>query len=510
MENTEISNHQKFTPIKLFGYNLEAIIASNIFRNNTLSGTGGVMVIGLFNSSLDVRNNTFTKNTANYGGVFYVSAVNGRFSIPPKLEATNFYDSVFKFQNNTFMNNIGDFGGVLYSDMNEFAVGGYLSGNLYANNSALMAGAIFYFPRKKFIPVGLRDTIETSTIAGMNNTAPYDNFVTTDPVKLTLLNKNSSTPEIILLYSGSFLPELEIGLLDEFNQTVITPTDYIFQDSVIMMQGRFSNSNTSLAKMHGGLCVVYNGKCIMRGGIVGEPGTYIVEISATATKFKELRANLLSQNVEITECPSGLVSVNIPGTRFPVCKEPDCEQSCGIHGKCVNTNMCICEIGFQGDTCSEKKWFLISEQLISQVRIVSVIAIFLLCGQYAVIAVFGRKFKSYASSDKILQLGIFLGTEDKLLSVGLFFSVCQDMVMLFAISCVEICVLCLSIYWYLPVWEAPGKHIENKFALLGLCNWVVSGPILNVRILLQEFLHARVLISIFQDRLKYYSRIAKF
>ncbi|KAJ3112987.1 hypothetical protein HK098_007866, partial [Nowakowskiella sp. JEL0407] len=404
--NTEISDNYKTTPILLSGYNLNVLISNSKFTNNTLANYGGVFRFELSNSKITVVSSTFTNNHALYGGVFYFSGtaipMTTKFFTWSRVKR-RYADSEVEFVGNLFVDNRADFGGALFSDLDGFE-GSRFFGNVYRNNTALMAGAVYYFPNAQYCPPSILQSEQSGTITSSPNTAIYDSFLASDPNKI--LFSNNTNADSIRLYSGLYLPLITVELVDGFGQHVITPTDYVSQDSLILMKMQISNIN-STAEIIGGLCVVYNGKCIFHGQAYGIPGTYTLQISPIATKFTDLKSQTLQKQLTITDCPQELTSTTTSNSKFPICQPPICTKPCGKFGSCVSTNTCKCAVGYIGEHCDVYNMFPVPSGVVVVGCIIGCVVLVAFVLHVVVIWVFGRNSQSVVSADKYMLAGIF-------------------------------------------------------------------------------------------------------
>ncbi|KAJ3125070.1 hypothetical protein HK098_000627, partial [Nowakowskiella sp. JEL0407] len=582
IDNSTFTSNNGVSQVDLSGFNIIGDIKNNHFKYNTRMDKGALK-ISASNSEINVTSNEFESNEANFGaaitftptsiGWVYVAGGRNKLSL----------------QSNTFKNNIGGYGGAIFADLSGFEKT-ILSGNKFGNNTGRTAGGVYYFPRSYLCPPSLLTNQDDTLIPGLPNSAPYGALLASDPFDITIVSNFTNG---ISAYSGAYLPDIIINLVDEFGQKVVTATENILQNSMILMSGNFPTANRSSAIISGGLGLIFKsleGKCIIRGQVFGNPGTYQIDVNPTATQFAILKTRHSIQNLTITDCPPGLVNSSVDGTQFKVCKVPKCDNGCA-HGVCVDNNICSCASGYIGATCNAYNVYHVSGTITSSSQILGIVFLAILVLLALILVIAGRKATSFLQADKILLGGIFCGIStnynykkanlfmfqgcaisfisliildasesgfscirtpilqrisfvlvfttvahhtNKLLSApntnddsesvqgkkevnakrrlylilgmltiyaalviawlvissasptfqylsnGSFYLACQGSQLPFAILCAELCILSVGAYWSLPYWDRTGVHKETRFALIGLYNWIIAGPILNV------------------------------
>ncbi|KAJ3124276.1 hypothetical protein HK098_001286 [Nowakowskiella sp. JEL0407] len=563
--DSKFSHNQGASAVSLIGNNIYATIQNNEISYNQNGYNGGAIKLMTANSQVLIQGNLFDSNGAKFGGVitaepqglwpFFDGVVTGK-------------NNSFIIRKNTFVNNVGSFGGVIYSNLDDFDKDAQISMNKYGNNTALIGGALFYFPRAQYCPQDLINVTkqDLTQSPGLPNHAPYGEIVASDPYELHITKEIDS----MQLYSGANLPDIVVSMIDEFGQNVITPTDNVEQNALILMKGKFSSNKS--ATLLGGLCAVYDGKCTIRGQVLGNPGASQFEIHPIATSFDNLKSQNITLNLKINDCPQGQVNSTSLQNSFKICQVPKCDSVC-VHGSCVGNNQCACETGYIGDLCEQRLMSKLSMDVIISAKITASIALILLVILTLLVVGLGFKSISFIQADKFLLLGIFCGcaldfisliiiddneksfscistpiiqriafialftmisnntnkvlsaqtVEDtesvigkrevnyklrmvfillmitayvgivvawlvvtsgtptyKLLSTGSFYPSCKGSEVQFAILCGELCILSIGAYWSLPYWDRTKVHKETRFSLIGLYNWVIAGPILNV------------------------------
>ncbi|KAJ1561552.1 hypothetical protein HK096_004265, partial [Nowakowskiella sp. JEL0078] len=398
LENNVFIGHQ--SPILLLtGNKITTVIRDSNFISNTATN-GCIVIIELpyTNSTLLIERSVFDDNTAiQSGGIVYGPPTVADLDVPTNNQ--------YIFSNNSFINNRASNGAVMSIELAYFWQEANFNNNLFKNNTASMAGGVFYFTRKAFCPPALYDP--TMQQFAQLNYAPYGSYMATDPYNLVLSSIGgiqSNFSSNISLYSGSRLPQIVVTLLDEFGQLVLTPETNILASNLVVLS--MESTNTSTLVVDGGICFVWIGKCIFEGQVSGIPGNYNISLSPAVTNFGFLKTQRITIPVTITPCDNGMVSSIPPGSNLPICRAPICMNPC-VHGICAGDN-CQCVIGYEGPTCAIQILSQISNSTILGFRIFAAVMLGI-CFIGFIVILFRWKMKVIVDSSKILLFGCILG-----------------------------------------------------------------------------------------------------
>ncbi|KAJ3119488.1 hypothetical protein HK098_005401 [Nowakowskiella sp. JEL0407] len=353
--------------------------------------------LGFGNSQLLVENSKFIGNQAlQNGGVFIFDRP--RFPSPGN-------NSII-FRDNQFVNNQGANGAVFAIDHLSFASDARFEGNLFGNNTASMAGGIFYITQKAYCPASLLNIDQQQKMILSPNYAPYGAFIAGEPRKL-LLNSNQSSDYSLTLHSGSIIPEVTMNLMDDFSQEVITPETNILPENLVVLSLESANNSVLI---NGGICFVWKGKCQINGQIIGNPGVYNLTISSSVTNFGYLKSLTVNVPLNLTNCPDGMVSA-FYSSELPICRAPVCSQPC-VFGSCFADETCRCSEGYEGPTCALQILSKINVGTITAIRAISGTVLGLIV--ISIILIFVNKNKPViAEADIIVIIGAAIGNHTK-------------------------------------------------------------------------------------------------
>ncbi|KAJ3122830.1 hypothetical protein HK098_002444 [Nowakowskiella sp. JEL0407] len=398
--------------------NFNILIENSIFQNSKVT----VLAISSDNGAIIIKNCTFLANTDSVIQIDPAVFVNSTLKIEDSKFINNTaksgrdggvinlptlyagYESLMIFKGNLFMNNRATKGAVFAVNDAMFKNSASFESNLFINNSASTAGGVFFIAKKSYCPDQI---LQYASLADLqqNNFAPYGTFLSGNPKNLAIdsVGEELNVPKQLNLYSGQSFPQMLLSIWDEFGQKVMSPETDISPSALIVIS---IGSNSSSVFIDGGICFLWNDKCILNGEVFGKVGIQNLTISAAVTNFDDLKSDALTITLNLTECPETTVS-SVGLNSLPICRTPICTNSC-LFGTCVGDDVCQCLQGYHGQVCSEKLVARVSSELVAAIRTFScaLLGVVLLL---AAILGFSRENLVIKESSLTILLGSIIG-----------------------------------------------------------------------------------------------------
>jgi predicted outer membrane repeat protein len=317
------------------------------------------------NLTMDIKNSTFKRNHAKYGGVIYISLNNQNY---------NNYKRSLMFRDNYFISNVAQyFGGAIYFDKSIEYVD-VMDDIKFNNNSATIGGAIYTDYLSNHESLSNKGINNNNKIFFINNRSKaYGNDYGSFPSTIILEN-DEELMNGITIFSGNTI-SLSFILKDNYNQTIRDNSNYhsnLILRVELIWDNELNNMNdtsvyTSYKKKYllkNNVGYFSNGHCKFNElNIVAIPGYYkinfLIENNMYNTKFKVNEIPL-----KVTNCTDNKITM-INDYNIIYCENPICNDDCDVkHSICMPSkdalfinsskyNKCVCFPGYKGKKCNE-------------------------------------------------------------------------------------------------------------------------------------------------------------